>query len=581
MSLYWLLSEVWPGKKILAVTSCLCAVVYPAFQVQFSSIIYSITFFIFSLFILSLYFSIKMISSANHKHTYLVISLFFSAISLITSEYFFTLELIRYFLIWIYLGKSQTESRLKKTLITSSPFLILYVSTIIWRLFQENKETTYSLVLLKNLKSSLLPTLINQSVKSLNDLWYTAVKIWFDPIYPAHLISHQGKWVVFAYYGLILFIFIVIYIFLKFRVAANNEETYEDNIQNIFIFGFISLFLAGIPFWLAGLPINDKYFFTRWTIPFMIGSCIVIPYSIWIVFKNMRVSIILISILISFAAGTQFLAANSFRHDRENQNKFYWELIWRIPALQENTVLFSDMLNFHYENSDQLSSGINFALANKDKVSAIPYFLFYLPERINTSILPELKMNIPISGKRYYSSFNGSSSQSLIFDFNPPECLKILDPLLDKENPKLSSLTKKALFLSKPNLIFPDEIDKSPQNSIDVIGSEPPHHWCYYFEKADAASQFHNWNSIELLYRDVQKMNYTPRDSREWFPFIEGLAHLSKWEEAANLSDQTLMTSDNMKPMLCLLWKRIAADTSETIQQQLALSKIDHKLGCR
>ena len=580
MSLYWLIRQIWPEKKTLAVTSYLLIVVYPGFQAQFSSMIYGITFLIFSLFILSLYFSIKFIISPDHKTIYLILALLFSVVSLITSEYFFTLELVRYILIWIVLRKRPNRPELINPFFALSPFLVLYLSTIIWRLFHVNNETTYSLVLLENLKTTFFPTLINQTIHSLRDIWYTSIKVWLDALYPSHLIYEQGQRGIFAYYGFVLFVFISVLVFIKHVAWSDEKGTNTAEVPNIMLFGIVSLILAGFPFWLAGLPVNEKYFFTRWTIPFMIGSCVILPQLISLIVKNKLVNIILISTFISLGAGTQFLAANSFRHDLENQNKLYWELIWRIPSLKENTVIFSDMLDFHYENSDQLSSGINFALTNKDQVSAIPYFLFYLPERINTSILPNIKKNIPIQAKRYYASFQGNTSQALLIDFRPPTCLKILDPILDRENPDLNSLTKQALFLSKPALIIPDENNQPDSRTLDIIGAEPQKNWCYYFEKADLASQFRNWELIEILYKNVKSLNIKPRDGREWFPFIEGLSHLSKWEEATEITNQALKTTSNMEPMLCLLWKRITDDTPDTIQKQMVITEINKKLDC-
>jgi hypothetical protein len=348
----------------------------------------------------------------------------------------------------------------------------------------------------------------------------------------------------------------------------------------LFGLGIISLVLAGVPFWLAGLSVDEKYFYTRWTIPFILGSCIIVTFLIMQFLKNRSMGIILLSALISFGFGTQFLSANSFRHDWNNQNLFYWELKWRIPSLKENTVFFSDMLDFHYENSDQLSSGINFALASDGWATHIPYFLFYLPERITTSILPELKLNIPTRGKRYYSSFEGNTSQAILIDFNPPGCLKVLNPILDLENPNLSKLTKQALFLSKTELIQSTETINSDSGAFKIIGFEPPKTWCYYFEKADLASQFQEWDTIGDLYQEVHAKQYLPRDGREWVPFIEGLSHLSDWKGAAKLTDQALETTTKLEPLLCDLWGKISNETPASSQKSFVLSEIHNKLKC-
>jgi hypothetical protein len=580
LSLYRLINYIWPKMSYLAASISCLAVVYPGFQAQYSSMIFGIAFLIFSLFILSLLFSIKAINRPERRSIYLLMALCFSAVSLFTSEYFFTLEIVRYFLIFVYINNSQKDSRFKKFLLHSGLFLALYLSAIIWRLFRESDETAYSLVLLDNLKASFFPAIVNQSLKSVKDIWYTTIKVWLDSLNPVHLIAQQGRRIVIVYYGLIFVTFIIFVTY--FRLSSKNEAQEKDKsgLITLFIFGLVSIIAAGIPFWLAGLPVNEKYFFTRWTIPFIIGSSIIVVSILAMILKNRAFFIVLICILISFGVGTQFLVGNSFRHDSNDQNKLYWELIWRVPALKKNTVLFSDMLNFHYENSDEISSGLNIALANSDDYSSIPYFVFFLPERINTSILPEIREDLKVSGKRYYSAFKGNTSQALIIDFDPPSCLLILDPVLDQNNPELDSLTKQALFLSKPDLISRSSSFEPDRAAIDIIGSEPSKTWCYFFEKADLASQFKEWDVIGELYQQVTEKQYTPRTGREYAPFIEGLSHLSKWDEASKLVSLSLEISPDLKPLLCTLWQRISDDTSASSEKTSTISDMKTILNC-
>ena len=186
-----------------------------------------------------------------------------------------------------------------------------------------------------------------------------------------------------------------------------------------------------------------------------------------------------------------------------------------------------------------------------------------------------------LSGKRYYSAFKGNTSQALLIDFDPPSCLKILDPVLDQNNPELEALTKQALFLSRPDLISQSASLKPNLTAIDIIGSEPPKTWCYYFEKADLASQFKEWEVVGDLYQQVSEKQFIPRDGREYTPFIEGLSHLSEWEEASRLTDQSLEISPDLKPLLCTLWKRISNDTPDSSEKTMVISDMNTKLDCK
>jgi hypothetical protein len=580
MGFYGLFQAIWPKNKILAVANSLGMVVYPGFQAQFSSMIFGISFFIYALFIFSLYFSIKFIQNSAKKYFWLGLSLLFSALSLFTSEYFFTLEIIRYFLIWIIVSRVHKGNSLKVSFQKSIPYLSLYALAIIWRLFQQSSETTYSFKFLDNLKAAFFPTIINQAGGALADIWYTSIKVWLNSFSPSHLLSSQGPRVILFYYALMLCLFLFVVFFL-IKISNSNAVNENHEYKSAILIGLFALFFAGIPFWMAGLPLTDKYFFTRWTIPFMFGSCLLMPALIFLLFNEKLASLVIISILVALGAGTQFLSANSFRHDWEKQHQFYWNLIWRIPSLKENTTLFSDMMNFNYENSDQLSSGINFAFSDNGIVNQIPYFLFYLPERIKTSILPEIASGISLSGKRYYASFEGNTSQALLIEYSPPACLHILNPVLDKDNPSLSGLMKSALFLSRLELISPSVQDQPNQKPIDIIGKEPQQNWCYYFEKADLANQFGDWQLVENLYLEAENNNFSPRDGREWLPFIESLAHQSNWSEAARLTKNSIALTPGSQKMLCRLWGIIDFETPGSSQKKETLVEIFKVLNCK
>ena len=147
--------------------------------------------------------------------------------------------------------------------------------------------------------------------------------------------------------------------------------------------------------------------YSRWAIPFMIGVSV---FFTWLFHcgKNSNFRYSLIAFLIALGVGYQLIIANSFRHDLEKQLSYYWQFKWRIPALEKDTTIFSNMLDFKYENSDEVSGALNFFYPNHDN-QTITLFQFYLPERVDTALLPEIQPNFPISGRRYYDAFKSNS----------------------------------------------------------------------------------------------------------------------------------------------------------------------------
>jgi hypothetical protein len=55
-----------------------------------------------------------------------------------------------------------------------------------------------------------------------------------------------------------------------------------------------------------------------------------------------------------------------------------------------------------------------------------------------------------------------------------------------------------------------------------------------------------------------------PNDPLERFPFIEGYAHVGKWDRAYELTEQSLSVSPTMAPLLCKLWQKINTDIEDS-----------------
>jgi len=576
---FWLLLEVWPEIKVTAMFSSLLMLVYPGFQAQSSAMIFSIGFLLYSCLLLSFLLCLKaLIPNSKNKGLYTLLSLLLSAISLFTSEYFFTLEAARYVLLAFVYKRNKSKNSLKDFSFTTIPYLVLFLTAIFWRLLNQSNETVYPIITLDQLYHAPIPTILWSMKKIVGDIFFGGISSWIMSIFPQHLLSSQSKFVIIIYYLIVAVVFFLLTCFFLFKIKKLDLPQ-KTNSTEKGIMGLFSLLLASIPFWLTNLPIADKYFYTRWTIPFIFGSSIFLASMIEYTIQKTRVLSIILILLISLGAGTQFLAANAFRQDWDVQKAFFWQIKWRIPDLKKNTVLLTNMLDFEYENSDQISMGINFIFPSKSKETNIPYFLFYLPERVGTSILSQIAPDISLSGKRCYSIFQGNTSQSLIIDFQHPSCLKILIPDIDSQNPNIHPLLREAVYLSERSLIQNSLSDEKSIPVTNIVGKEPSHGWCYYFEKADLAAQFREWSVIPLLFEEAQNQSFNPRDAREWFPFIEGYFYTGDYKQAINLSQNILEETKQYHEMLCNLWDKMGDDikspTTEKNNIRLAKQALD------
>jgi hypothetical protein len=333
---------------------------------------------------------------------------------------------------------------------------------------------------------------------------------------------------------------------------------------------------AGVPFWTTGLTISLSHPASRFTLPFMFGVSLILAGLIELIPRASLRSIVLVALL-GLAAGRQFLWSTDYLRDWQAQKNLFWQMTWRAPGLKPDTlVLMNEELSFDADNS--LSAPLNWIYAPHSSADQIGYVLFYPTNRLNES-LPALQSNLPIQYDYIAGRFNGNTSDAVAFYYAPPSCLRLLDPDIDSDNHfiPLESLMREASALSNQDRI----VDSSDARMPDVYGPEPAHGWCYYFEKAELAQQFGNWDQVVSLGDKALKLDDHPNNPVERFVFIEGYAHGGDWERALKLSKESYKVSkEYVGPLLCKLWKRIETETTDSPEQNAAVSEAANLFAC-
>jgi len=218
--------------------------------------------------------------------------------------------------------------------------------------------------------------------------------------------------------------------------------------------------------------------------------------------------------------------------------------------------------------------------------------LFYPTNRLDAG-LPALKPGLPIEYDYIAGHFVGNTSQVVAFYYDPPACLRLLEPDIDADNHfiQLESLMREASALSNTDQILTDSDPVMPA----IFQPEPAHSqtWCYYFEKADLARQLGDWETVTRLGDEAFALNDYPNNPLERFVFIEGYAHTGDWEHAVKLSRESYRISKQyVRPLLCRLWQRIETETSEAVprvpggtapgvERDAALSEVENMLACK
>jgi hypothetical protein len=555
--------ELWKDKPNFALGVALLFLLYPGFNQQWGAYLYSHFFIVLFFYLYSVYLSLK-------RKT--IPAMIFSALNLWMMEYFFPLEFARPGFIWVSLRDEypNPRKRVKPALKLWMPYLAVFALAVLSRLFIFNNQI-YGFGLLSQLRSAPVATIVSLIQNVFLSLWTVLVSAWtqtFALIDPA---VHGIRTIaLYAVISVIAFI-IAIYFLL---VHPDNGAGKRDSSYAIGL-GLFLLPFAGAPFWLTGLTVSLAHPASRFTLPFMFAVSLIVAGLIELIPSRFRY--LVLALFIGLAAGSQFLWSTDYLRSWQQQKDLFWQMTWRAPGLKPHTiVLMNQELSFYADNS--LNAPLNWIYDPNASASEIGYVLFYPTNRLNES-LPALQKDIPIQYDYIAGRFHGNTSQAIAFYYDPPDCLRLLEPDIDPDNRFIldESLMREAALLSNSDRI----LDSSNAVMPHIYGPEPEHGWCYYYQKADLARQFGDWESVTRLGDEAFALDDHPNNPLERFVFIEGYAHAGDWDRALQLSRESYKVSrEFVGPPLCQLWKRIETETTSGLERDTAASEARSLFAC-
>ncbi len=571
--LVWmLLRQVWPRDERAALWGSLLFLVYPGLGQNFIALMYSHFYIVLNCFLFSMYLSVLAIRRPDQQVPLTIAALAFSVVNLLTMEYFYFMEFLRIVLFWIVL-EGDWKQTIRRAVILFLPYFAVILGVTFWRLFFfENQNASYSYVTLDLLRENPLLGVATLFRAMGMAFWETVVHAWTFP-FEATGVEQLGLRVTILAALLVLVSAILIALYLVFR---RNEQEERAPVWQMLLLGFTAWLLAGGSFWLVGIEPQLHFSADRFTMPFMLGSSLLVVALISLFYARPKLQYSLLALLVAFSIGKQFETNVAYIRDWDVHQNLFWQMSWRIPALEPNTAILSNDLPVTYFSDNSLSGPLNWVYAREGEMDHILYFISI---RLNRG-LPDLVPGLPIEQNYLAKTFHGNTSQLVVIDYSPPACLRVLDPQIDFANRLLVPLLRDAADLSNTSLIHQENAVTLPAS---LFHSEPAHGWCYYFEKADLARQFGDWQKVAELGDIAFGLDDHPNNPVERFVFVEGYAHTGDWEGAVKLSRESYRVSRNyVGPQLCWLWQRIEITTTDDLSEERneALSEIENMLAC-
>lgn len=569
---YAIFGKLLPDQPRAALGLALLFLLYPGFDQHWAAYLYSHFYIVLFFFLLSLLFNLLAAENPSHYWHWTAAGLLFSALNLWMMEYFYVLELARVGLILMAVRseKLTMRERLLRALKLWLPYLAVFGLAVLSRLFVFNNQI-YGIGLTDQLKSAPGETLRGLAQTILLSLRLVLKGAWMQVL---EMPDAGAAVYTFVVMGVILLAGLGFWLSPDVPLQSMRKSTL-DALWLIGI-GALAVFLAGWPFWLVGFPMSLTWPASRFTLSFALGAALIFGGLIGLIPWE-RVRLALVLALVGLAAGRQYLNALEYQQDWARQRDLFWQMTWRVPGLQPNTVVLMNEGGLNYYADNSLGAALNWIYASDNHSRQVEYVLFYPTTRLGNA-LPSLEPGQPVEYDYLAGQFHGNTSQVLAMYYEPPGCLRILDDDIEGANRTIRepSLMRYSARLSSLSLILNEPRARLPKAYVP----EPEHGFCYYFEKADLARQFKDWDTVVELSATALTLEH-PFIPAEQFVFIEGFAHVGAWEQAVDYSERAFQASPELvERALCRLWKRIGAETASSEERSEALAEVQSMFAC-
>jgi hypothetical protein len=581
---FWIfLRTLWHERKTEAIYVSLLFAVYPFFMLQPFAVGSTHHWFGFFTFNVSLILMTYAIQANDYKKwIYFFLALILEGLHLFASEYFSGLELIRIIILLALISKGENVL-LKRMLYAFAnwlPYLVVLGIYFYWRIIVfENPEGVIrnEPIILNLLVSQPFRAIIFLGTAFLTDFVSILTIGWQKAIDPTRL-NLASPFNLFKI-SVCVFGFTIAYFYFK-KLQTNKISEKDDWTKNSLTLSLMALMTGGLPIWFIGRSIIESKNLlsaSRFGIPAMFGASLLTFLIINYFISDKYKKNLFFSFLLALAINFHLDNTKEFQTSWEKQKRFISQLLWRAPVIESGTAILTDQEVLGVMGEYAVSFSINTAYQVKDFENIPPYW--YFPFLYTNPNIDELLSGAPLEYQKLTMSFNGNSNQMLLLDFNPElkRCLWVLQPQ-DKNLRLVSEDVRKLAAGSDINLIKQSDEEAHPPE--EIYGETNTQTWCYYFQKADLARQYQQWDEIVRLWNESQEIGERPDNGFEYIPFIEGWGHTEDWEQVKELTKFANRVTSGLEPSLCSALDRLAVSAPASQERDETILNLKEDLNC-
>ena len=550
IGVFWLLRLIWPKMRLFTTSAAILFVVYPGFLEGPAAITFSNHLIAYALAIYSILFTVISIRSKNKYVATLA-----TGLALLCQigypfiyEYMVGLEGLRLLLIWYLIpgAKRPTKARVAEAFLRWLPYLFVPSGFLFWRffIFKSTRPTTDVSQLIGLYSSMPLEMVPKVVAGTLMDFLNVVLLAWVVPFYQLVSTTQYRDLAT----GVILAVLVSASFWLYSRWIRKREPLLAEEdgtLRNSLIIGLVTVFCAIIPVAVSNRHISFSTWLDRYTLHTTVGVVLLVTGGIFLMMKNQGRLWLLLSLLF-LSVLTHYSNQVTFRNAWEIQQQLWWQLSWRAPQLEDGTVLMVNLPSniYVYEEDYEIWMPANIIYNDAPNTLRIYAEVLY-PE----SVIQVFRGAIE---HRYIrnTEFDRDYNHALIISMpSPSSCVHVIDgerPELSLDEPPIIDWV--ALY-SRIQQVKTDAIPTQPPEII--FGQEPPHTWCYYYQKMNLARQSGAWDQVIALGEEAVRAGFEPLDQSEWMPLIEGYAYSGDLEKANSVIAK-IYNDPNLRYNLCV-----------------------------
>lgn len=557
---FLLLMFVWPENWLANLLVSSLTLIYPAFHEQVN--VYEYQAHLFSRMCVQISILLSLIAFSFRKWWLkslgLVSSIMLALLSYGLMEYYVGMEVLRLALFMVLYHRTRQQTQWFKAAAFEAPFVVSAVGFLVWRLFFfESKRASVDASGMLSAYSSPVPMVLENLRDLVLNYYRLVISAFYKPLLVFGKYLDASDWVVGVLLALLAG-FLMVFVCYKLLRDDNPEQKTEKGPAfplTLILVGLAGCVGALVPVIFGGREITYTVTGDRFSYPGSVSAAILLVGLIWLLRPYwLRVS--MVAVLIFFSVLTQFSNDVIFEKNGDQTRAVWWQMSWRAPQLKPTTML---------------TGHIYLGILDEDYTLWGPANLIYYPGNRDVVITAEVldPTTAPLfeDGKKALAERKGIEFEKdfgnlLVLSKTENACLHLIDGQHPEYSQADDAILRQVGGLSQLGRIDVNS-DYTPTPRKDLFGSEPPHDWCYYYQKAQLARQQRNWQAVATLGDEAIGVGHSPNDPMEWLVFMQAFAYTGDEHYQATLAAVTADAYSRKEA--CAVFQTYTTEMSETV----------------